>query len=547
MLFYFNLITHNSRFFISSILLYRHSNPEPNRNSMSVQLYNAFDENGNTQIKFVEPCPKVQWAGSLLRDRRFVVNTESSEEVQKRIYEVTVFNPDFGSMNFKKKTSDRLEHVFLFYRRLGDGEKDWQPAQTELADGPMVGLDFAAEYASEDAYGFTTLDWAHGGKEGNFEIMVETQCTPLKGPTEFDSYRESILTGSIDVTRPQQYGKPLPLRNDILLGEEVSIIFTKPLDCGRPFVFEIVVDVLDTPGYRFDMDKLHVICEGRRIGFQINKGAVYDPALLMGKTFTVTIGADKSTSSAVKDVNGNKIEKNIEFSLTFANLNLSEASTSFAFTVKDANCMDATVSSLSETIKNDIALTLELSDTSRLEIVDLECHEIRNEVIALVNILPSSADNSNGARALRIDGGRAEDAHDSIQLFYNLRREVSKGRRLESSAITVGDMQILPSDRDLAKYKTHPDDQEREKELYHIGSLQHEDIGNTNDLMIREMVNGQISMKEEIVNGQRRMKEEMESFHRSDVVELEDMFMKLGVIMVVCAFVAGGVLVHLSR
>jgi len=295
------------------------------------------------------------------------------------------------------------------------------------------------------------------------------------------------------------------------------------------------------------MDKLHVICEGRRIGFQINKGAVYDPALLMGKTFTVTIGADKSTSSAVKDVNGNKIEKNIEFSLTFANLNLSEASTSFAFTVKDANCMDATVSSLSETIKNDIALTLELSDTSRLEIVDLECHEIRNEVIALVNILPSSADNSNGARALRIDGGRAEDAHDSIQLFYNLRREVSKGRRLESSAITVGDMQILPSDRDLAKYKTHPDDQEREKELYHIGSLQHEDIGNTNDFMIREMVNGQISMKEEIVNGQRRMKEEMESFHRSDVVELEDMFMKLGVIMVVCAFVAGGVLVHLSR
>jgi hypothetical protein len=544
---------------------------------VTIPLYNFKDgpEDANNFIKFVEPCPKVQWAGILSRDRGFLVNTKSSKEQQEN-FKVTVFNPDFGTSSFQSKTSGRLENIYLSYRKLG--EMTWQPALIELTDG-AVELDFAAKYASEDDYGYTTLDWFHGGFESKYEIMVETRCDPLGGPADIDSSRASTLTGVIDLTKPEMYGEPLPLRNDILLGEEVSVVFTEPLDCGRPLSFDLVVDVLDT-NYVFDKDNLHVICEGRKIGFQIDQGQLLEPDLIMGKTFTVTIGAiGEESVSAVKDVNGNEMDFNINFSRTFADLDLSKSSTSFTFTLEDMDCTDTTVTNLSDDIKNSIALTLEMSDTSRLELADLNCHETTNQVIALLNILPPA----NGRRKLKKGLPRPADRDLSTQLFYMLRSEVqdATGRRLDASArgFSVGSMKIIPSDADLLKYQTHPDKQERERKLYRIGSLQNSDMDGAGDFMIQE-----------IVDGQRNMKEEMESLHKSDVdkldalraeiealrqldlaqieaisrqegagieairrleedktKELKGMFMQFGIIMAVCCVVAGAVLVHLTR
>ena len=526
---------------------------------MTIPLYNSVDEDDNTIIKFVEPCPKVQWAGILSRDRGFLVNTKSSED-QKEKFEVTVFNPDFEMSSFQNKTSGRLESVYLSFRKLG--EITWQPALVQLTDGAKT-LDFAAEYATEDAYGYTTLDWFHGGFEGRYEIMVETRCDPLGGPAEIDYHRESIMTGVIDVKKPEMYGDPLPLRDNVLLGEEVSVVFTEPLDCGKPLSFDIVVDVLDT-GYVFDKaldkTKLHVICEGRRIGFQIDQGKLNATAI-MGKTFTVTIGAiGEESKSAVKDVNGNEMDSNINFSRTFADLDLSKSSTSFTFTLEDMNCTDASVTNLSGDIKNSIASMLEMSDASRVELIDVDCHQATNQVIALINILPSTS----GIRRELTKDLRAVEHALSSQLFYKLRDEISAvqgnaaGRRLGASAFSVGSMKIIPSDSDLVTYQTHPDNQERERELYRIGSLQSGDImDGVSEFMIHE-----------VLDGQRSMKEEMESLHKSDETKLEalmtemeairraeqdktnelkSMFLLFGAIMAVSCVVGVFVLIHLTR
>ena len=60
----------------------------------------------------MKPCPKVEWAGELKRDRYFIVSTNSDDEEN---LSVTVFNPNYSEMNFHGMASDRLTFsIFLF-------------------------------------------------------------------------------------------------------------------------------------------------------------------------------------------------------------------------------------------------------------------------------------------------------------------------------------------------------------------------------------------------------------------------------------------------
>jgi len=538
-------------------------------NTQTISLYNTLDKDSNEIIKFIEPCPTISWAGPLSRDRKFVVNTKSTED-QKENLKVTIFNPDFGTSTLKSKVDDtvnRLEHIFMRYRRLGDGEADWLPALINLDDG-AVEIDYGATYASEDSYGYSTLDWYHGGFEGKYEIMVETKCNPpLGGPEELDTFRETILSGVIDVTRPERYGDPLPLRDEVLLGEEVAIIFTEPLDCGRPFTFEIAVDVIGTT-YNYDNDNLHLICEGRKIAFQIDPGQVLEPEDLMGQTFSVTLGSIKYKSRAVKDLHGNELEFNIYFERSFANLDLSAASTSFDFTLEGMECSDGTVASLADQIKVEIADILEMTVSDRISIIDLACHDSKNEVKASIEILPFVE-----RRKLK-RGLRPSDQKHAHQLYHELKngsggdKDIS-GRRLGTSTYTVAKMKILPSQADAEKYRTHPDNQDRERELYRIASLRHVEIGRVSDNSIRGLESEQRDMKKEMVDSiqhqgkelkeelkemedrhEKEHRESMDMFRRMEeekTKELEQTFMQFGVILSVCCFVAGGFVVHFMR
>lgn len=544
-------------------------------NTQTISLYNTLDKKNKEIIKFIEPCPTISWAGPLSRDRKFVVNTKSTED-EKENLKVTISNHDFGTSTLKSKvddTTNRLEHIFMRWRRLGEGEADWLPALINLGDG-AVEIDYGATYASEDSYGYSTLDWYHRGIEGKYEIMVETKCNPpLGGPAELDTFRETILSGVIDVTRPERYGDPLPLRDEVLLGEEVAIVFTEPLDCGRPFTFEIAVDVIGT-NYTFDNDNLHLICEGRKIAFQIDPGQVLEPEDLMGQTFSVTLGSINYKSKAVKDLHGNELESNIYFERSFANLDLSAASTAFDFTLEGMACSDGTVASLANEIKEEIADILEMADSERISIIHLACHDGKQEVKA--NIVISPIERRKLKRVLR-----PSDQKHAHQLYHELKNgskgdEDMAGRRLGVSAYTVAKMKILPSQADAEKYNTHPDNQDRERELYRIASLHHVEIGSASDSSIRGLESEQRDMKKEMVDSlqhqEKELKEELKEMHREDMdmhredmdmhredmdmfrrmdeekrKELEQTFMKFGVIMAVCCFVAGGFVVHFMR
>ncbi len=220
--------------------------------SVSVSLYNFQEDEDTYWIKFVEPCPKVEWAGELNRDRHFVVNTEADDPSNLK---VSVFNPNHGRSKFHNMTydydpSNRLQNVFLYYRQVGD--LHWSKARTEITneDGSAASLtiDFAAEYAyqEESGYGYSSLKWALANKvpDGTYEIRVETECDQLGGPADMDSYSTPVLSGIIDLTPPEQYGRALPLRDSVLIGEEVVVLFTEPV---RPEAFDLRVTVFFEP------------------------------------------------------------------------------------------------------------------------------------------------------------------------------------------------------------------------------------------------------------------------------------------------------------
>lgn len=217
--------------------------------------------------------------------------------------------------------------------------------------------------------------------------MVETKCNAFAiAPDGINSFHQVVLSGVVDLTRPEQYGSPLPLRDTVLLGEEVTVVFTESIDCGRPFTFEIEVDVIGS-NYKFNNDNLHLVCEGRKISFQIDLTKVEEIDDIVGKNFKVVLGSIQYESMNVKDIHGNEIESNIEFQKSFAHQDLVGLSSSFDFVLEEIACDDETIDSLSNEIKGEIASILE-TDIDRIQIHDLSCFETKERVEANVSILP---------------------------------------------------------------------------------------------------------------------------------------------------------------
>lgn len=47
----------------------------------------------------------------------------------------------------------------------------------------------------------------------------------------------------VDRVEPEMYGKALPIRSDVVPGEEVVMMFTEPIDCEIPYRFNLTVTV----------------------------------------------------------------------------------------------------------------------------------------------------------------------------------------------------------------------------------------------------------------------------------------------------------------
>ena len=85
-------------------------------------------KNIDEKIQFLEPCPQVHWAGTISRERTFLINQENMNDNLS----VTIFNPNrrdgktLNDMSTVEDPSNRLISVRLQYRK--DGESEFKDA-----------------------------------------------------------------------------------------------------------------------------------------------------------------------------------------------------------------------------------------------------------------------------------------------------------------------------------------------------------------------------------------------------------------------------------
>jgi hypothetical protein len=396
-------------------------------------------------------------------------------------FNIGLLNPDAGADpgSFAEKVdAGELKNVFFKYRRVG--EVLWTYGLTP--DGSV--MDFAADYTIEESDGtYLSLPWRPPiTQEGEYEVVVETECEKF-GRQDVDGYSEQILTGVIDLTPPEQYGQPLPLREEVILGEEVSVLFTEPLDCGMPLSFDIKVDVLGTPAYTFGKDELQVICEGRRVGFQIDLTFVPFIANILGRQFRVEIGKIENELSRIKDLNGNERDpnkENVGFTRTFGDLDLVSAGASFRLLMRDLPCgIDTSGTDLSKEVASEIASIVGLSDSKRISFSEIQCvGKDLNEVSTRAHVSSTDNDRHIRHRGLKSDYNDKATIH-SVDIFSKIRdsanlpnRKLNSNREPAARSIEVSALRILPCISDLDKFKTHPDNVEEELRLNRIASIE---------------------------------------------------------------------------
>lgn len=215
--------------------------------------------------------------------------------------------------------------------------------------------------ADEDDFGYFTVAWAvESLGDGEYEIEARTVCPDSTGalPADFNFAAMERLRGMIDRRPPELFGLPSPgLGEELYPGQAVRFEFTEPLECARPHVFTLMVEVTALPNRAFDNalnNNLQVICEGRTIEFQ------FDPFQV---DYTELLGSQGSSMlSGVEDLNGNPSDrlKPVTHELSFANVTLSEASVVFRMTAADSNgqCAGASPQSISDAkglVQNEVA------------------------------------------------------------------------------------------------------------------------------------------------------------------------------------------------
>lgn len=509
-------------------------------------LYN-YNDRGDLKLKWLEPCPVVMWAGELKRDNAFLINLNSDE---RDVLPITLFNPKHSENNstfFNNllENGGRLERIEFKYRE--QGSVMWRNGLTMNDDGQFVDMNFAHDntdpdlpQAPENDYGYVNLDWYVSNgmvKDGTYEIMVQSICNDvgkcthssspwncllfqsknsyipkhLGGPTEFRYHRDAILVGTIDFTRPEQYGYPLPLKDEVMLGEEMTVRFTEDLDCSSPYTFDLEMTItgpspspslspsresdeegnpesdpvdpdlepesdIDGEGdpnpeengsqnadYVIRKDAgLHVICEGREIKFQVDYAFGLSAAQINGQEFIVELGKIGGDSvSYIADTNGNQVDPlvpNIRFTKRFASINLSRSSTEFRFLRKsnDMDCSNKSSEDHHRLLRSDLMTLAASRGEDRFEISSVFCDKKRSLLLAQVKILPSSEGGRRFLKGSDVDTSTADDLFTSL---HSVLKSNSKRRKLDDGAVfSVHDVRIIPSLEDVEIYsKSNPE------------------------------------------------------------------------------------------
>lgn len=441
---------------------------------VTIELSNGVDEDHNPVLKWMEPCPKIHWSGGLNRERTFLINIDSIAETGEAYLPVQIFNPLASSgKNITHLSETRnLEHIYLRYRRKGDVV--WSHAFMNDQDR----LDYLTQGLGEieDSYGFATLSWKLEGlvEQGEYEIMLETNCdAPTSGPDEIREFQESTITGVYDVTPPEQYGmEALPLRHDIIIGEEIEVYFTEDIECkSNPYSFDMKADIIDTDYQNLDIGDFQIHCEGRKLGFHFDMSMI-DPDAIIGKEFRVEIGNFESGSKGITDIHGNEMVSTnnvIVIEKRFAQLNLDSASTTFTFVMENVTCTDESVQEQSPQVRSEIASIIGLESDERVQTYDLTCLD-GSQIIADAEILPEVAER----RKLRMSNEKLATSSELVREFRNQSRDeigenvVDISRRslkATTPKYSVRNILLIPSIEDKDQFGSSSEQLAKEKSM----------------------------------------------------------------------------------
>ncbi|GFH44486.1 hypothetical protein CTEN210_00960 [Chaetoceros tenuissimus] len=449
--------------------------------SETISLSNDFDSNQNETIVFLQPCPTIKWSGDLQRDREFVLNLQAPE-----LLPVEIFNNErIGGTLKATKEERRLEAVQLKYRRLGD--VNWSDAYKSTADSDK--MDFLETL--EDDYGYMSLEWdTESLADATYEIMVESQCQLVNGGPELSRFREEIIVGVKDKIAPKQYGKALPLKDDILFGEEMTVLFSEKIDCSFPFKFDVTLEIQDfydsttsescVDGNEFchlrlkkSNNDLQISCEGRKIGLIPDFSVLGDVEKFLGKSFHVEVGNEGGGSlSHVFDVNGNRLKHNVEFDKSFLALDLYTITAKIDVTID--SCPAWVTSEMESEKTAELASILGLSDSSRIKITDQRCSGGKAQFRLLIT--PPSTNNGRYLRNLFQKDSMSD--LDSLKFLSKLREmnnhRIVNGRYLQedSHQVKITLVEIIPGEQDRLRLETPVELLREERHLQNIMSFE---------------------------------------------------------------------------
>lgn len=384
------------------------------------------------------------------------------------------------------------------------------------------------------------------------------------GPDEFSFFQTKPIIGSIDRARPKQYGKAIPLKNYVMLGEEMSLFFDKPLDCSFPYSFELEIQVVEIEGptatpsvsnapttssaptqsIRIDptptsptiltKDNLLIICEDRSIKFQVDYTQV-DPDILINKEFIVEVGSIRLSTSSIKDSNGNSMNPNspkISFRKMFAPMNLEHATSRLLVSnhYDSVQCSKSDYSFLRQKIHRELVNISDSKCPQMINVTDIYCSEKdKNTVKATVDIQPIYA----GRRYLKNKEGVSPNI--ILQRIRNATKtyRVAPSRSLKTSddaALKIEHVEVIPCETDLKEFSSSEEELLEEKRLYKNTKKHLEFV--SNELLLNEIKNEEDTLMdtfeekltamdtlEEQRNGD--MKEAMEQLRKEKKLEME--------------------------
>ena len=236
-------------------------------------------------------------------------------------------------------------------------------------------------------------------------------------------------------------------------------------------------------------NNLLVICEGRKIGFQVDLSVDIDPQELLGRSFELELGSIGYCE--IKVLHGKNpmdpLKSNVRVRRNFGDLNLSNATTAFTFTRKltneECNENELKKNCLSNQIRTDVASTIDTErDDGGTVVTRLSCVN-HDTVEGTVELHPPS--NGSEARIRRL--GTITNKNIKSTTFREFQNDLSdkgdlKGRRhglaredgsfLDERNFMIRHVNIIPHESDMSLFETSINhDKEAEELLYHIASM----------------------------------------------------------------------------